>query len=224
MTKTLNHPEFAPLAGNIDEVIRELRKARGEVVEAPGGVWTSGRLRNKTQDLFGESRVCVIANREPYIHNRKGKSIEVQFPASGLVSAVEPIVRACSGLWIGHGSGSADKETSSRSGTLFVPPGNPEYALKRVWLTREEEQGYYYGLSNEGLWPLCHLAHTRPIFRREDWEAYQAVNEKFAHAFIEEVKSERPIALIQDYHFALLPGALRRLRPDAVTSLFWHIP
>ncbi|MCM2278654.1 MAG: trehalose-6-phosphate synthase [Oligoflexia bacterium] len=222
--KALEQPEFAPLVRNIDKVVRELRQARLGAADAPGGLWTAARLRQEVQRLFGDSRVCVVANREPYIHNRKGKAIEVQFPASGLVSAVEPIVRACSGIWIGHGSGSADKETSDKNGILLVPPGNPEYALKRVWLTREEEQGYYYGFSNEGLWPLCHIAHTRPSFRSEDWKAYQDVNTKFAQAFIEEIKSERPIALIQDYHFALLPGMLRKLRPDAVTSLFWHIP
>jgi trehalose 6-phosphate synthase len=94
-----------------------------------------------------------------------------------------------------------------------------------VWLTKEEEEGYYYGFANEGLWPLCHIAHTRPIFRSNDWAAYQAVNAKFAAAVLREIEdSPEPVVLIQDYHFALLPRLIKAARPDARVGLFWHIP
>lgn len=216
-------PSLASMAGELDRVLQSMRPAFSQ--EAAASVlWNPERLRLEVQRLFGDRPVSVIANREPYIHNRKGKKIEVVFPASGLVTAVEPAVRACGGLWIGSGSGSADRETSDANGIVAVPPGKPEYLLKRVWLSKEEEEGYYYGFANEGLWPLCHIAHQRPIFRKSDWDFYSKVNQKFADAFVQTMNKDRAIALIQDYHFALLPEMIRRARPDAVTSLFWHIP
>jgi trehalose 6-phosphate synthase len=223
--ESITRTEFSPLARDLSKVVRELRHAKDLVKEAETGLaWTPSRLRGEVQKVFGDTQLCVVANREPYVHNRKGSKIEVLLPASGLVTAVEPIVRACSGLWIAHGSGTADRETADANGKLLVPPDKPEYGLKRVWLTKEEEEGYYYGFSNEGLWPLCHIAHTRPNFDVEDYQAYKKVNEKFARAFLEEHKESNPIALIQDYHFALLPQLIRTEKPDAILSLFWHIP
>ena len=128
-------------------------------------------------------------------------------------------------LWIAHGSGDADLETVDEHDRLRVPPEDPRYSLRRVWLNKEEEEGYYYGFANEGLWPLCHIAHTRPIFRAEDWKYYQAVNVKFADALLEEMKDvEKPIVLVQDYHFALLPRLIKERRPEARVAIFWHIP
>src|SRR5208282_3396565 len=129
----------------------------------------------------------VVSNREPYMHVHDGKNIKALVPASGLVTALEPILRACDGNWIAHGSGDADRETADGRGRIRVPPDEPEYTLRRVWLTKELEQGYYYGFSNEGLWPLCHIAHTRPIFRAADWQAYQEANRIFAEAALEEM-------------------------------------
>ena len=223
--ESIARSEFSPLARDLSKVIRELRHAKNVMKDSETGLsWTPSRLRSEVQKVFGDTQLCVIANREPYVHNHKGSKIEVLLPASGLVTAVQPIVRACSGLWIAHGSGTADRDTSDATGKLLVPPNAPEYGLKRVWLTKEEEQGYYYGFSNEGLWPLCHIAHTRPNFDSDDYQAYRNVNEKFARAFIEEHTKSNPIALIQDYHFALLPQMIRAERPDAILSLFWHIP
>jgi trehalose 6-phosphate synthase len=145
-------------------------------------------------------------------------------PASGLVTALEPVMRACSGVWVAHGGGSADRETADRHGRVLVPPGEEAYTLRRVWLTDEEERGYYYGFSNEGLWPLCHTAHTRPAFRIDDWKHYQEVNRRFSDAACEEVDSEDPILLVQDYHFALVPSLVRQRLPRATIISFWHIP
>lgn len=223
--KSFTRSSLSPLAKDLSKVMRELRYAKSLAEDSKSGLaWTSSRLRESVQSFFGDKQLTVIANREPYVHNRKGNQIEVLLPASGLVSAVEPILRACSGLWIAHGSGTADRETADSTGKLLVPPENPEYALKRVWLTKAEEQGYYYGFSNEGLWPLCHIAHARPHFDASDYAAYNKVNEKFAEAFLAEQNEENPIALIQDYHFALLPQMIREKKPNAVLSLFWHIP
>ena len=223
--RTLKGTDFEPLVQKLDRMLSEVKRAKNNQADRTGSFhWTASQLRAEIQRLFPNSSLCVLANREPYIHNYRGSKIEVQFPASGLVTAVEPILRACSGLWIGHGSGTADRATADQNGILLVPPQKPEYALKRIWLSKEEEDGYYYGFSNEGLWPLCHIAHTRPLFRLEDWQQYCRVNQKFADAFALEMTSQRPIALIQDYHFALLPRLIQNTRPDAITSLFWHIP
>jgi trehalose 6-phosphate synthase len=159
------------------------------------------------------------------MHEKKGNKIECVVPASGLVTALEPVLKACGGTWIAHGSGDADREVVDDQDKIKVPPEEPQYVLKRVWLTKEEEKGYYYGFSNEGLWPLCHIAHTRPSFRAEDWEYYQSVNKKFAQAAMMELEdAEDPLILIQDYHFALLPRLIKEGRPDARVALFWHIP
>ena len=154
----------------------------------------------------------------------RASAIEVQRPASGLVTALEPVMRACSGTWIAHGAGSADREVVDANDHVMVPPEKPAYRIRRVWLTKEEEAGYYYGFANEGLWPLCHIAHTRPVFRASDWEHYRAVNRRFAEAVVAESRTANPIVLVQDYHFALLPRMIRERLPEATIITFWHIP
>jgi trehalose 6-phosphate synthase len=174
---------------------------------------------------FPAERAIIVANREPYIHNRaQDGSITIQHPASGLVTALEPVMRACSGVWVAHGSGSADRDVVDLRGRVRVPPGDESYLIRRVWLTREEEKGYYYGFSNEGLWPLCHLAHNRPVFRSADWTHYREVNRKFADAVCEEADSDTPLVLVQDYHLALAPRFIRERLPRATIISFWHIP
>ncbi len=187
--------------------------------------WTPQALRQVVRDHLHSSQVIIVSNREPYIHNYDAdRRPVVQTPASGMVTALEPIMRACSGVWIAHGAGTADRATVDRFDQIRVPPGDPSYSLRRVWLTEEEEQGYYYGFSNEGLWPLCHLAYVRPAFRPSDWRAYEEVNAKFADVVASEATSERPVVLIQDFHFALLPHLIRQRIPKAIITLFWHIP
>ncbi|MGZ3700760.1 MAG: alpha,alpha-trehalose-phosphate synthase (UDP-forming) [Bdellovibrionota bacterium] len=217
------HPEIRPIAKDLHALVQQMEHERA-VRDESAVTWTPAALREiLKRDLAGEE-VLIVSNREPYIHVKKEGKIEVQFPASGLVSALEPVMRACSGTWIAHGSGNADRETVDSHDHVQVPPGAPAYQLRRVWLTPEEEKGYYYGFSNEGLWPLSHVAHTRPIFRSEDWEAYRAVNQKFADTVVEEAKSDNPVVLVQDYHFALLPRMIRERLPNATVILFWHIP
>jgi trehalose 6-phosphate synthase len=148
----------------------------------------------------------------------------VQRPASGLVTALEPVMRACSGTWIAHGSGNADREVVDAQDHVGVPPDKPAYNLRRIWLEPEEEAGYYYGFANEGLWPLCHIAHTRPVFRASDWSHYREVNRRFADAVAQEAHTADPIVLVQDYHFALLPRLITERLPKATVITFWHIP
>jgi len=142
-----------------------------------------------------------------------------------VVTALEPVLLACNGTWIANGSGNADREVVDAHDRLRVPPDHPSYTLRRVWLTDEEDKGYYEGFSNEGLWPLCHIAHTRPIFRPEDWLQYQKINQRFTDVVLQEMEdAESPILLAQDYHLALLPRMVKEARPDARIATFWHIP
>lgn len=215
--------EMQPIIKDLRSLIRDLESER-RVLDDSQTTWSAAALKDILhRDLAGEE-VLIVSNREPYIHVRRGDKIEVQFPASGLVTALEPIMRACSGTWIAHGSGSADKETVDETDHIAVPPGKPAYRIRRIWLTPEEENGYYFGFANEGLWPLCHNAHVRPIFRSADWNYYVQANEKFANAVVEEAKTSDPVILVQDYHFALLPAMLRKRLPKATIITFWHIP
>jgi trehalose 6-phosphate synthase len=192
---------------------------------AGAGPWSAARLRETLRTHLKGDRVIVLANREPCIHDRMSSGeIAIRHPASGLVTALEPVIRACSGVWVGHGSGSADRESSDSQGRLEVSTGDASYLLRRVWLSEEEERGYYYGFANEALWPLCHLAHARPVFRRSDWLQYQRVNQRFADAVAAEAGCDDPVVLVQDYHFALVPRMLRRRCPRATILTFWHIP
>ena len=222
---------FEPLKQEVTRLATSLTAARAAAEEearlrdAGESVWTAERLRIAVQSRIGDSRMFAISNREPYEHLRRGGAIECSVPASGLVTALEPILRATDGTWIAQGTGDADRETVDQHDHIRVPPDHPQYTLRRVWLTEEEEQGFYLGFANEGLWPLCHIAHTRPIFRAQDWEHYKNVNRRFADAFLEEAAGERnPVVLVQDYHFALAPRMIKDARPDARVSIFWHIP
>jgi trehalose 6-phosphate synthase len=214
-------PEFQPVMQDVRALVERLSEERDTET---GGRWNPERLKQALGRHLQGERVVIVANREPYIHERTNEGIKVFHPASGLVTALEPVMRACSGVWVAHGSGSADREMADRQGRVTVPSDEGSYTLRRVWLTRAEEQGYYYNFANEGLWPLCHIAHTRPIFRSEDWRQYQAVNRKFADAVCAEVDSEDPVVLVQDYHFGLLPDLVRQRLPRATIISFWHIP
>ncbi|HEX5036879.1 MAG TPA: trehalose-6-phosphate synthase [bacterium] len=218
-----------PVTREVEKLTARLRAAREtarEISEERTAVdlWTPARLKAHALTHLGGHPLIVVSNREPYVHVKEHGRTKVLNPASGLVTAMDPVLKATSGLWIAHGAGNADRETSDREGKLLVPPGAPSYTLKRIWLTREEEEHYYYGFSNEALWPLCLMTHHRPKFEEMDWEVYVRVNRKFADAVVRECGKERPVILIQDYHFTLLPQFIREKRPDAVIGLFWHIP
>jgi len=222
---------FAPLAREVKSMSESLMAARAaaeteaSLRDAGEHQWTAERLAANIRESFGSSRIFVLSNREPYMHVLQGKETVCMVPPSGLVTAIEPVLRACDGVWVAHGSGSEDALNVDKFDRLRVPPDDPRYTLRRVRLSKEEEAGYYDGFANEGLWPLCHIAHTRPIFRASDWEWYQSVNEKFAAALLEEMEGNAdPIVFVQDYHFALVPRLIKAARPDARVAIFWHIP
>jgi alpha,alpha-trehalose-phosphate synthase [UDP-forming] len=222
---------FRPLAREVATFAESLTTARSaaeteaRLREEGQSQWTADRLAVHVRSRLQDGKLFVVSNREPYSHIRRGRTWDLNVPPSGVVTALEPVLCACDGTWVAHGSGDADMETVDQHDRLRVPPEDPRYTLRRVWLTKEEEQGYYYGFANEGLWPLCHIAHTRPIFRADDWTHYQAVNRKFADALLREMEGTvRPVVLVQDYHFALLPRMIKQKRPDARVAIFWHIP
>lgn len=230
--KVFNNPLFSPLiqeVGNIQQNLIAARVAASEEarlrlkkLDTP---WTTERLKAFATELLKDRKIFVVSNREPYVHTKDGNEIKHHFPASGMVTAIEPLMQACGGMWIAHGSGNADKLVVDKDDKIGAPPNDPRYTLKRIWLSDEEVKGYYEGFSNEGIWPLCHIAHNRPIFRQSDWEQYKAVNEKFAKSVLKEIKNqENPLIIIQDFHFSLLPRLIKEKRPDAVIGLFWHIP
>jgi len=201
---------------------------------------TSAELLATLGDRLKNTHLIVVANREPYIHVHRVRErhglwarlrglrsrVEITWirPASGLVTALDPVMRAWGGTWVAHGSGSADLEVSDSKGRVRVPPDNPSYTLRRVWLTREEEDGYYYGLANSAIWPLCHIAYARPEFNESDWATYSRVNRRFAETVLEEIANRPAIVFVQDYHFALVPQFIKDARPDVIVCQFWHIP
>jgi trehalose-6-phosphate synthase len=216
--------ETLPILSQVREVLAEAEEKQRLEIDFREN-WTPQALQQVVHDHLNSAQVIIVSNREPYIHNFDANHEAFwQVPASGMVTALEPIMRACSGVWVAHGAGSADRYTVDRYDRIQVPPDDPSYTLRRVWLSPDQEQGYYYGFSNEGLWPLCHLAYVRPAFRASDWRAYEDVNAKFADVVAVESGTESPVILIQDFHFALLPQLLRKKIPKATIALFWHIP
>ena len=224
--------EFGKLVSEVEQVALSLRVARRAASDEAHArlqredVWSEAKLRDLVKAKLRDASLYVVSNREPYLHVADGSSggVTCVQPASGVVTAIDPILRACGGTWIAHGSGSADRQFVNSKNKLGVPPGDDRYILKRVWLTKEEEEGYYYGFSNEGLWPLCHITHTRPIFRESDWRMYEQANRIFAESVLEELPARNPFVFIQDYHFTLLPRMIKEKRPDAAVAIFWHIP
>ncbi|HEY4526646.1 MAG TPA: trehalose-6-phosphate synthase, partial [Candidatus Paceibacterota bacterium] len=221
-----------PISNEIAKMTGSLRQARLaasqearmrlEKLDTP---WTAERLKEFIKAHVKDRSIFVVSNGEPYVNTRGKSGIEWTVPAGGIVTALEPVMQATGGMWIAHGSGEADKLLVDADDKVRVPHDEPQYTLKRVWLTRKEVEGYYNGFSNEALWPLCHMAHVRPIFRKENWTEYRKVNGLFAKTILNEIRGiERPLILVQDYHLALVPAMVKKSRPDAQVAIFWHIP
>jgi len=224
--------DLGKLASEVEQAALSLRVARRTISDEASArlekeeIWTESKLKDLIRAKLGEKALIVVSNREPYMHvvdEATGLEKCIR-PASGVVTAIHPVLCACGGTWIAHGAGNADKKFVNSKDKLGIPPKDIRYILKRVWLNKEEEDGYYYGFSNEGLWPLCHNTHTRPVFRESDWQAYKKVNQKFADSVLEELPAKHPFVFIQDYHFTLLGKMIKEKRPDATIALFWHIP
>jgi trehalose 6-phosphate synthase len=187
-------------------------------------MWNKEALQKVIATRLADYQLIVVANREPYVHRYEGNRVVCIQPASGMASALDPVMRACGGVWVGHGSGNADKRTVDARNHVRVPPDDPSYTLRRVWLSKNQIDGYYYGLANQGLWPMCHVAFVRPGYNPEHWKVYREVNELFARAVLEEAGTGPTIVFIQDYHFGLLPRMLKEANPNLIVAQFWHIP
>jgi trehalose-6-phosphate synthase len=186
--------------------------------------WTANRLKEFVQNIFNKRTIIVVSLREPYIHTKEGNTISYKPPVTGVITAIEPILEACGGLWIALATGNADKLVVDENDKIAVPPDNPKYTLKRVWLVEEEINGFYYGASKQGISRVLHMVHTKPIFLQEDWQQYKKANEKYADAILEEIKNiKKPIILIQDFQFVFLPQMIKSKRPDATIMIFWHV-
>ncbi|MFQ6121478.1 MAG: trehalose-6-phosphate synthase [Dehalococcoidales bacterium] len=186
--------------------------------------WDKDRLYQLVQGKLGDYLFLVASNREPYIHTMSGDEIVCNRPVSGLTEALDPVMRASKGTWIAYGSGDADRKVVDSRNRVAVPPEKPEYTLRRVWLTKQEVEGFYLGFANEALWPLCHVTFTPPVFRESDWDTYKKVNQIFAEAILQEVADRKAVVLVQDYHFALLSRLIKQQKPGLTVGQFWHIP
>jgi len=215
--------EVLNLTRDIQQRIRDIEREHQKPLIS-GPQWTAPTLFEFVQNHLPSEQLITVSYRQPYMHTQTANGIEWSMPASGLVTAIEPIMKACRGTWVAVGTSDADKQVVDHEDAIMVPPDHPSYRLKRLWLTEEEEAGFYAGFANEGLWPLCNMAYVKPRFRASDWEMYQAVNKKFADAIVSEAKSSSPIIFIQDYHFGLLPQLIRERLPNALIICFWHIP
>ncbi len=186
--------------------------------------YTKKDLQDTVKEMLGDRLLVIVSNREPYLHSIREGKICCSRPTGGAVTALDPVMRACGGVWVAYGSGKADKQAVDNNNHVKVPPDDPSYTLRRVWLSKEEEAGYYYGFSNKGLWPLCHIAYTRPEFNENEWRDYYNVNKKFVDAVLEEIGQRKAFVWVQDYHLMLVPQMLKKKRPDLIVSHFWHIP
>jgi len=187
-------------------------------------MWTKDSLYQLIQEKLRDYLFISVSNREPYVHNYSGRKIVAHMPPSGLTVALDPVMRACGGTWIAYGGGFADYEVVDKESKVKVPPEDPRYTLKRVWLTKEDLDGYYYGFSNQALWPLCHIVYTRPVFDEAQWKIYKKVNALFARNILEEVGDKKAFVFLQDYHLALASRLIKEQNKNIFTAHFWHIP
>ncbi len=187
-------------------------------------MWTREKLSELIKSKLGNRLLVVVSNREPYVHVFDGDEIKYYVPPGGLVTALEPIMEASGGYWVAQASGEADNLVVDDANEVGCPPEDPNFTLKRVFLTKEEETGFYYNFANGGLWPLCHVAYIRPSFEASDYEMYKRVQEKYADAIADIVRDRPAFVFIQDYHFANLARILKEKVKNIITAQFWHIP
>jgi trehalose-6-phosphate synthase len=226
------HPLLRPIMSEVTWLQQSLAQAQKTINETGNTTlekidepWTESRLRDYSKDILKGRTLLAVSSLEPYVHTKQNSKIGWHVPASGLLTAIEPVMQAMGGIWVALGNGDADKLVVDEHDKVLVPPNNPKYTLKRVWLTSTEKEGFLDGFSNQAMYPLCHMAHVRPQFRKEDWKQYQKVNAKFARAILREIRQlENPVVFIQDFQFTLVPRLIKRERPDAMIGLFWHIP
>jgi trehalose 6-phosphate synthase len=185
------------------------------------------RFNRLIKEKFENINLIIVSNREPIVHEFYGKKIKANLSIGGLTIALEPIMKNLHGTWIAYGGGSADKAVTDSYNKIKLPEGEETYTLKRLFLSKEDINGYYYGYSNSALWPLSHIVYRQPVFDANQFEVYRNVNKKFADSIIEELKNSKKkddIVWLQDYHLALAAKYVKEYDKAIKTSLFWHIP
>src|SRR3989338_8776926 len=189
-------------------------------------MWNKLTLQNIIREKMGDYSLIVASNRQPFSHIMKAGKMVCQREPGGLVTALHPVMQAAQqGTWIAAGTSEYDRKSVDAQHKVMIPPENPSDALRRIFLSKEERDGYYYGYCNEGLWPLSHVAYTRPTFLSSDWQTYEKVNRKFADAILEEIGNRKAFVWIQDFHLVLVAKYLREAgASNIITSIFWHIP
>lgn len=187
-------------------------------------MFTKEELKDIVKSKLGDSLFVVVSNGEPYVHNYLGGEIACTRHINGMNIALDSVMQACGGTWIASGRGDADRDVVDEKDRVQVPVEDPKYTLKRVWLNKEEENGYYYGSANKMLFPLCMIVYVRPMFKESDWVQYRKVNQRFAEAILEEIGSKKAFVWFQDYHMSLVPKIIKEKRPDLFLGHFWHIP
>jgi trehalose 6-phosphate synthase/phosphatase len=178
------------------------------------------------RSAFPDERLTVVSNREPYEH-RWGEDVGevlVRRPAGGLTSALDPLLQAVGGVWIAWGSGDADAAVVDQDDRVRVPPEDPRYTVRRLWLDQHDVSRYYLGYSNQFLWPLCHYRPALTRVRARYWERYRRVNRRFADAVLDEARLHDSVVWFHDYHLALASAFVRARRPELSLAHFWHIP
>ncbi len=195
-------------------------------------------FKNLIKEKLGNVNLIVVSNREPVAHEYVGKKIKSVKSVGGLTIGIEPIMKTLNGTWVAYGSGSADKASSDSSGRIKITSEeeNEYYAIKRIFLSKQEINDYYYGYANSVLWPLCHIVYVKPVFNSYQFLAYDEVNKKFAAVIKEEIetlKNNSPetgegkpenIIWLQDYHLARCAKYLKEYDSKIKVGIFWHIP
>ena len=223
---------LSPLATEVTQMAESLSAARAAAEEearlrqAAESLWTPELLKEHLRAKLQGRPLFVISNREPYSHVRKGKKMEWIVPASGLVTALEPVLKACGGTWIAHGSGDADREVVDTRARIRVPPEEPQYtAEESLAHQRRGGRATTTALPTKASGRSAISPTPARLSAPETGDTISAVNRKFAEAALQEIEGvDEPLILIQDYHFALLPRMIKDARPDARVALFWHIP
>ena len=217
-------PELRPIARDLGDLIRDLER-QYRPLDGSQRIWDQDALRATLRRELHGNDVIVVANREPYMHVRTPDGIHVQRPASGLVTALEPVMRACSGTWIAHGSGSADRDMVDRHDRVAVPPEHPALPGPPDLAVEGGGAGLLLRLRQRG--PLAAVPQRPRAARRfapPTGNTIAASTSDSPTRWRRNRSPADPVVLVQDYHFALLPRMIRERLPDATIITFWHIP
>jgi alpha,alpha-trehalose-phosphate synthase [UDP-forming] len=173
-------------------------------------------------DLFASHRLVVVSNRLPYNPVRTSKGIRYVKGSGGLVTALDPVLRLCNGLWIGWDGGTGPPMKEKRV-TVSESDDEGSYQLRFVNLTEKEISHYYYSFSNRILWPLFHNFIGLSHFNSAHWKTYFKTNAYFAGEILEEANPS-DIIWVQDYHLCLVPNFIRYQHPELKPYFFLHTP